>query len=359
MRVSDNTSAGSVHEALKRTKGKLEKLQIQNATQKKMVSPSDDPSATTKLLDIRTQSTVNQQFENNALMAKTRLVMTDTALSELYDILVRAKEIAIGQSSAASASQDSRLGVAQEVAALYKQLIAVANRRVGQHYLFGGFKTLTPPFTPEGQYKGDNGLIQVEVQRGVMVSMNVPGSEVFDVKSYAPEDIARARENQEALTEKQSELQKPAGEAGGDRSPASLLDEGKTSTAGAGPTSTTAPKFADPKEVINMFHEVDALRVGLLTNDTITIRDTMDRLDELIRGVITQRAKVSSRVAGIDNAVQITQRNDLQNAELATQLEDADYADLWSSLAKEETVLRSSLSAAQKLLQPTLLEYLK
>ena len=35
MRVSDNTSQGSVHEALKRTRGRMEELQIKNATQKK------------------------------------------------------------------------------------------------------------------------------------------------------------------------------------------------------------------------------------------------------------------------------------------------------------------------------------
>jgi len=85
----------------------------------------------------------------------------------------------------------------------------------------------------------------------------------------------------------------------------------------------------------------------------------MERLDELIKNTITVRAKVSARSNSIDQAIGASEKADLSNAELATQIEDADYTELWSNLAKEETILRSSLSAAQKLIQPTLLDFLK
>jgi flagellar hook-associated protein 3 FlgL len=325
MRVSDNTSVAAVGEALKRTRGRMERLQVQNATQKRLLSPSDDPAANTKIMDIRTQSTVNAQFESNAALAKNRLQATDAALGELYDVLVRAKEIAISQSSDASASADSRLGVAQEVSALYQQMVSIANRRLGQHYLFGGFKTLEAPYTAEGQYKGDLGEIPVEVQKDVFIAMNIPGTDVFEVKNYTPGDQIRAN-------------------AAEGRAPAQ--DKGEKTQ-------------VKPIENISVFKELDALRVGLLTNDTITIRDTMERLDDIIKSVVTTRAKISSRVSGIDAAIGSSQKVDQQNAELATQLEDADYAELWSNLAREETVLRSSLQAAQKLIQPTLLEFLR
>ncbi|MEW6056017.1 MAG: flagellar hook-associated protein FlgL [Bdellovibrionota bacterium] len=334
MRVSDNTSVGSVRDAVGRTRSRMERLQIQNATQKKLLAPSDDPAANAKIMDIRTQSTINSQFEANANIAKNRLAMTDTALTELNDLFVRAKEIAIGQSSDASASADSRLGVAQEVSALYQQLVSIANRRVGQHYLFGGFKTLTPAYTPDGQYLGDKGEIPVEIQKDVFIAMNLPGTEVFEVKRYKPEDRARM----------------PAAVDKTDLSVSS--DQNKN-------LPPIEQQSAQAAETISVFRELDALRVGLLTNDTVTIRDTMERLDTIITNVINLRAKVSSRVSGIDAALGATQKTDLQNAELATQLEDADYTELWSNLAKEETVLRSSLQAAQKLIQPTLLEFLR
>ena len=334
MRVSDNTTAAAVGDSLKHTRTKMERLQIQNATQKKLLTPSDDPAANSKIMDIRTESTVNGQFANNAMLAKNRLSMTDTALNEMYDLFVRAKEIAISQSSDASASPDSRLGVAQEVKSLYQQLISVANRRSGAHYLFSGFKTQTPAYTAEGEFRGDKGEIPVEIQKDVFIATNITGPEVFEIKKYRLDDSNR--------TPAALERTNPA--AAGDKD---AKDE---------PNALKAAKVA---ETINVFHELDSLRVGLMTNDTATIRDTMEHLDEIIKTVITTRAKVSSRVSGIDTAVGSTQRTDTQNAELATQLEDADYAELWSNMAKEETVLRSSLHAAQKLIQPTLLEFLR
>jgi flagellar hook-associated protein 3 FlgL len=333
MRVSDNTSTGAVSESLRRTRGKMEKLQIQNSTQKRILTPSDDPVANAKIMDIRTQKAQNEQFETNAAIAKNRLASADAALGELYEVFVRAKEIAINQSSEPSASSDSRLGVAQEVSALYKQLVAIANRRLGEQYLFGGYKTLKAPYEPDGTYHGDTGEIPVEVQKDVFVAMNLAGPSVFEFKQYVPSDQAR---NPAAVDKAVITLP-------GDKQSLPPIDQ-------------QTPR---PLESVNAFRELDSLRVGLLTNDTVTIRDTMDRLDTIIKGVITTRAKISSRVSGIDAAIGATQRTDLQNAELATQLEDADYADLWSNMAKEETVLRSSLHAAQKLIQPTLLEFLR
>lgn len=332
MRVSDNTSKAAVNEAIRRGRGRMEELQLKNATQKRLVSAADDPAAHSKIMDIRTQATVNKQFEDNAALAKNRLVMTDNALSELYDIFTRAKEIAIGQSSEASANADSRLGVAQEVSALYKQLVGTANRRIGEQYLFGGFKTLTPPYTADGEYMGDHGEIPVEIQKDVYISANVPGSMVFETKRYLPGDQAR--------------------------SPAAV-----DKTGGPGSSEGKVPRIekqmARPVETVNIFHELDGLRVGLLTNDTATIRDSLDKLDEIIKNIITLRSKVSSRVAGIDNALGQTSKIDQANAELLSQLEDADYTELWSNLAREESVMRSSLQAAQKLIQPTLLDFLR
>lgn len=331
MRVSDNTSTGAVRDALKRTRTRLEDLQIKNATQKRITTPSDDPVANVKIMDIRTQSTVHNQFDSNANIAKNRLSMSDAALGEVYDLIVRAKEIAINQSSAASANSDSRLGVAQEVSALYKQLVSVANRRIGEHYIFGGFKTLTQPYTTDGQYQGDFGEIPVEVQKDVFVAMNLPGSQVFDVKRYHPDERHRSPSSTDKTDLMGQDQNLPPSEVG----------------------------TAKPTETISIFHELDALRVGLLANDTVTIRDTLDGFDEILRHVITLRAKVSSRVSGIDTALGQTARVDVANAELATKLEDADYAELWSNMAKEETILRSSLSSAQKLIQPTLLDFLR
>jgi flagellar hook-associated protein 3 FlgL len=55
----------------------------------------------------------------------------------------------------------------------------------------------------------------------------------------------------------------------------------------------------------------------------------------------------------------VIERHNVTNAQLSSALEDADLAQVVSDMAKEETVFRSSLASAHKLIQPTLLDFLK
>ncbi len=345
MRVSDNTSRNAVHDALGRTRARMEDLQLKNSTLKKLNAPSDDPVGNSKIMDIRTQSAVNKQFEMNAGTAKDRLQHSENAAQELTDLLVRAKDIAVNQSSGASATPESRAGVAQEITQLYKQAVAIANRRIGDHYIFGGFKTLSQPYTADGAYLGDGGEMPLEIQKGVFVNSNVPGPKVFLARRYTQENLAEA-----ALAEDASE--------NATENPTFAHRPGTRDVASGGDQrgQIQAPQAL---EVTDMFRTIDALRIGLLTNDTNTIRATLEPLDSLIENTVSLRSKIGSRVMGIDSAMGATDRTNLQNAIVQSNLEDADYAELWSNLAREESVLRASLSAAQKLIQPTLLDFMK
>src|SRR4051794_24331909 len=101
MRVTENSNFGVIRDTIERSKGKMEGLQTQSATLKKINTPSDDPVSAAKILEVRTEKAVADQFTNNAKMVETFLNNSDHALEELSEIVARAKEIAIGQSSGA------------------------------------------------------------------------------------------------------------------------------------------------------------------------------------------------------------------------------------------------------------------
>src|SRR5579885_3220126 len=102
MRVTENTNYDTIRNTINRTKERMEKLQGQSSTLRKLNTPSDDPVGAAKVLEIRTDKVNNDQYQMNAHLAQSFLNNSDHALSDLSDILVRAKEIAIGQSSGAS-----------------------------------------------------------------------------------------------------------------------------------------------------------------------------------------------------------------------------------------------------------------
>ncbi|MBC7384622.1 MAG: flagellar hook-associated protein FlgL [Cryobacterium sp.] len=339
MRVSDNTNFGLVRETINRTKGRMEKLQTESSTLKKLNTPSDDPVGASKVLEMRTDKVNNEQFTMNAKLAEAQLNNTESALSELSDIVVRAKEIALQQASGASANDDTRLAVSEEITQMYQSAIGAANRRVGDRYLFGGYKTDKPPVTPDGKYVGDDGSMMVEVGRDVFIAMNIPGHEAFNTNPRAEERPAEMS----ASPELQMRM--------GSRQPANY--------SAAGRFSNDPARNGPQPENVNVFEELQNLRIGLLTSDTDTIRNTLDRFDQIHGRLNSMRAKIGSRVNGLQSMTQSLERQNITNAQLGSHLEDADMAQVVSDLAKEETVFRSALQSSNKLLQPTLMDFLK
>ena len=101
MRVSDNTNFGVVRDSINRAKSRMEGLQTETATLKKLNRPSDDPVGAAKVLEVRTDKVNNEQFQVNARLANAFLDNTDHALEDISEIIMRAKEIAIGQADGA------------------------------------------------------------------------------------------------------------------------------------------------------------------------------------------------------------------------------------------------------------------
>lgn len=329
MRVGENTTLNTVRDSLGRSRLRMNDLQKENATLKRVNSPSDDPVGNAKLMTIRNEGLDNQQFERNSNLAKTFLNYTDSSLEEMTNLLVRAKELALGQASSAANGPESRAMVAEEIKNILHETSAISNRRLGDRYIFAGYKTGTQPFDDDGTYKGDDGKIMVEVQKDVFVGMNIPGKEIFGLNTA---------------------MRDPASEKS---MPSQAAQQGKEL-----PIQQDGLSGAKPRAE-NIFHTLEALRVGLMTNDIDQIRSTLEPLDRIRDHVITTRAQIGARMSGIDNALANMAKKNTFNAELQSNIEDADVIQVVSDMAREESVLRASLQASNKLIQPTLLDFLR
>ncbi|MFZ9594991.1 MAG: flagellar hook-associated protein FlgL [Bdellovibrionia bacterium] len=321
MRVTDHSNFDMVRDAVQRSRDKMNTLQIQSVSMKKINTPSDDPVGTAKVLEVRTDRMNNDQYQMNSKMAETFLENTDSALAEVSELVLRAKEIALGQSNSATASDHTRLGVAEEVAQIFKQAIAVANRRVGDRYLFGGFKTQKPPIDADGRYHGDRGQMMVEIAKDVFLTMNIPGSEAFNTNAKPEwgQDLSRFNSSSE---------------------------EGVPSTEGS-------------LENVNLFDELQNFRIALLTGNMEMIHDSLDRFDQLYSKIVSTRTKLGSRLQGLASSMSMIDRQNLTNINLSSVLEDADMAHVSTELNKEESIFKNSLMTSKRLIQPSLLDFLR
>ncbi len=301
---------------MERSRERMGTLQLQSSTLRKINTPSDDPIGAAKVLELRTAKQNNDQYQINSKLAETFLNNSDQGLADLAEIMIRAKEIAIGQSSVISSSEETRVSVSEEVAQLFQQAVSIANRKIGDRYLFGGYKTQTPPVDLEGQYLGDDGQMMVEIANDVFISMNIPGVEIFNTHPR----------------------QAPDGRLGYEE-----------------------PNREGPNEPenVNLFDVLQNFRIALLAGDMFGIHESLDPLDQVLGKLVATRAKIGARVQGLAYNEQAIERHNITNAVLSSNLEDADMAQVVSDLGKEETIFRSSLASAKRLIQPTLLDFLK
>jgi flagellar hook-associated protein 3 FlgL len=223
MRIADKMAFNQVNKNIAKNRTELSGLQNEAATQKRVGKPSDDPTAAARVLVQRGEEKTNEQFLKNLNTAKSFLEFTDQSLGDLTDGLIRAKELALSQANDASGNGQSRKVTATEIGQLYDQAVQIANRKLGERYVFSGHKTTTMPFDITGNYHGDDGEIKIQTNKDSFVAMNLSGDKLFlglglgedgfirpryetprnvdELNEFKDEELERTRVNQERFSE--------------------------------------------------------------------------------------------------------------------------------------------------------------
>ncbi|GAB4009622.1 MAG: flagellar hook-associated protein FlgL [Bdellovibrio sp.] len=329
-RVSENSSSAAVNHAVNRIKTKMEDLQVKGSTLKQISRPSDNPISSVEALAITSQLTDNNQYMRNADYASMYLNITEKSLEEISDLLVKAKEIAIAQSSDFY-DANVRKNISNEIVQIRNQVMAIANKRVGQKYIFSGFKTLTKPFSDDGKYNGDHGSIQLEVAKDFFVPINLTGHTVFisdDENSLESDKLIKPDPNQK---QKLTNISRD------------LASEGD------------AP-FAISS---NLFSQLDTFITALENNDAEMIQDLLEKFDDSISRLITLRTRVGSIISSVASAKSTMESNNVNKQERRSNLVDADIAELFSDITKQQSVLKTTYQASKSSLNQTLLDFIK
>ncbi len=348
MRVADKMSYNQVNSNLHKNRGEVFDLQNKAATQKRVVKPSDDPIAATRVLKQRTEIHGIDQFMKNITSAKNFLEFSEQSLGDLTETLIRAKELAIGQASDAGASDETRKVVATEVEQLFHHLVGIGNRKLGDRFLFGGFSTVQPPFDPVGQYRGDHGEIMVPVDKETKIAINVPGSSVFHGMDLRRDVMSAPEPEPGPLNEYQH-------------------NNSKELHVVRGPASEVAPQIANSVEAtpnighkgVNIFKVMDDLRISLQTNDKVGIQESLDHLDSAISQAVLLRSRLGARVNTLDATFNAIHRAEVDAKAVKSQAEDVDAFELVTDINRAENTLKTSLHTSGQLLQTSLLDFIR
>ncbi len=188
MRIStaQMTNAG-VREMLLR-QAEVQHTQLQLATQKRVLNPSDDPVAATSINFLRTEIAQLEQFNRNGDMAKSSNELEESTLSSVTDILFRVRELTVEMGNGAY-GEDELDSIAVEMKERLGELLGLANtQNANGDYLFSGSKVKSQPFTRDAAgnylYNGDQNQRMLRVSSGVVEPVSDSGFDVFvDVKN--------------------------------------------------------------------------------------------------------------------------------------------------------------------------------
>ncbi len=89
------------------------------------------------------------------------------------------------------------------------------------------------------------------------------------------------------------------------------------------------------------------------------IQETLDTLDQAIAQVVLARSEAGSRIMAINNTTDSLQKAVVDNKVTASQLEDADAFQVISDINKTDSTLKATLETSGKLIQPSLLDFLR
>jgi len=163
---------------------KLQQTQMQLSTGKKILTPSDDPAAAARIIDLNQSIKQTEQYQSNIDTARQRLDLQDGVLKSAVDVLARIKELGV-QGLNDTNSPTDRAAIATEMTSLNEHLVGLANTKNSNgEYLFSGFKSTTQPFSKNTvtggyTYAGDSNQRSIQISESRQIADGDPGINVF------------------------------------------------------------------------------------------------------------------------------------------------------------------------------------
>lgn len=144
MRVTQSMLSNNMLRNLTSSYSKMGKLNEQLTTGKKVNRPSDDPVVAMRGLGYRMQVDKVAQYQRNIGEVNNWLDSTDDALDKVGQALHRTKELVTNAANTGAMTDSDREKIKSELDQLRKQIQDTANTKVGDKYIFSGTKTNSP-----------------------------------------------------------------------------------------------------------------------------------------------------------------------------------------------------------------------
>lgn len=269
------------------------------SSQKRINSIHDDPVGLARTIKYKERLSEIDDFKKNIDFTKGYLDVTESAISGINDRLSRAYELSVAMAND-SYGPDSRDATAKEVKQLVNQVIQLGNSKYNGKYVFGGFRSQSPALDREGNFLGDDGVLFLQLGPEHYKRVNISGRDFF-------ESSVNARESGH----------------------------------------------------FNMLDALSLLQSGLESNNKDAIYKAIDELEFQMEKTTSYQASVGAVWGAIEEAEKRLELSEHTKTTALSRLEDLDVYKASSDFKRTESILQSTLLASNRLLQPSLLNFMQ
>lgn len=309
MRISTSWSQQTAVNSMLNQQASLQQTQMQLSSGKKLLTPSDNPVAAARVIDLNQSIQITEQYQSNINTAKDRLSMQDGVLKGATDVLQRINELGI-QGLNDTNSPSDRAAIAVEMKELNKQLLGLANtKNANGEYMFAGFKSTTQPFSQDATnpgayaYAGDANSRSIQIDAARQITDGDPGTNVFGT-----------------------------------------------------PTGATPATVPLPGAIDNVFEAIDKFATDLQANTPNSA--SLDDISRSMDKVIAVQASVGTRLNALDQQDNIHSDSVLEMTSVLSDTQDLDYASAISKFSQQTVSLQAAQQTFSQLKKLSLFNYL-
>lgn len=335
MRVTNKMLSNNFLRDMRTNLNNMNTIQGQMTSGKQIRRPSDDPFKASRIMQMHSDIDANKQYNNNIKDSINWLDTTDTALGQVGNVVARIEELLVSAGNGAY-SANERTAIKDEINQKIGEVSQILNTNFDGKYIFGGTRGTSKPVDVET--KDASG----KPQNTKLIYSSITGG-ALDLSNLAdandPSTVQYNQINSERLVE---------------------VSQGVT----MGYNITAS-------QVINYGTDADENLMELFKN----ITDHLDSTDPNdikaltttdltgIKAAMTNVLKVRSEVGSKQNRMESAEaRNVDENfnmTEILSRTEDIDITEKAMEYATMQTIYIASLQTSAKVLQPSLLDYLR
>ncbi|MFD0930388.1 flagellar hook-associated protein FlgL [Methylophilus glucosoxydans] len=287
MRLSTNTIYANGTNRLMGLQSDVNDLNEKISSGKKVRSPADDPVASARIIEINNNKSMKDTFAETRKTASSMLENYETNLSSVTDLVLNIKS-SLTAAGNATYNDAQRQSIATELQGRLDSLISLANAKDSMgNFIYSGFTTDKAAFTSAGVFQGETSRMNLQIDDNRTMPTTFTGDSVFN--------------------------------ANGNN------------------------LFANMQQAITLLNTpiTDATSRTNFTNGLAT---ALQNTDKSLDSILDTRAQIGSQLNEIQILDDTGDDISLQYSKVLSDLQDLDYTQALSDLAKKNTIME----AAQK-----------